>query len=1091
LTACTRSHKYVVTTTGQAFDADCYGCLNAKGCYYCPGDATCQNSNEYTSRNKVLSCNKPSDYLQGGNANTNTNTADLCVPPNEAYTADPLQAANQWAYDMIKVLPVWRELGYTGLGIKIRINDDGVDGLFHPEFADRFSKEESCPTWQPLEPLEDNAHGTAVAGIVAGAANNDKCAAGIAYGASLSSCNFFSKPGVVPFRDLAYKLEAFDISQNSIGLPACTAGSTAEDAEFDPTTGAACPFAVPEDALANPCDPAVCDFSASVFSAVCEDAITRHCKAYYRDDVKACLDYNDVILGGGKKVTCDYDALPKAARDALADGILGGREGKGAIYVFASGNSFFEGEDINMSGFTNSRYTITVGAVGKDGKHTDYSTPGAALMVTAPAGDYTDVANLMTAGLGGTCVDSGPGTSFSSPVISGVIALMLEARPELSWRDVQGILANTSQKVVDPKDISATENGAGFWVSNWYGFGIVDAQQAVLTAQTWELWPPEEQAIGVSEGVTQPVPNDGTEFVSTLTVGPEYTGFVAESTVVLINLQHYNRGDLELTLVSPSGTESVLLAGRRPEATQLEGDERWKLMTVRNWGEDPTGKWKLRVRDVVTDDNQTNGDASSTNEFRQWKLTIYGRSGSGENSPNLVNKSSPTGSPSTSPTKIVASSPTATPQNPTTAPVMTSVPTTPTVVNPTAAPVATVVPTTPTVENPTAAPVATSVPTGPTGKDPTVAPVVTSVPTGSTVKNPTDAPVATSVPTGPTVKNPTDAPVPLPTPTNVPTKAPTPAPTQPPTDPPTESPTAPPSKAPTRHPILRPTQIVPRVPNLSQPTPTVVVPAPILRPGPSPIQVVVGPGPAPVRTLPPHLLTTIGNLRRPSTLLQPGPVPVPVVSVSSTSAGQSIASASRFGSLRTMGSDAADSTDHSASFALEEVDHLTLVLEGVSNVPESSWPSLEKTIERHTTSVVSSIFPALQFRSAIEIVSVTPNHQQQSPDDHNIRNLRPARGPSVVVVYNEWAEFERLPGTEHLTATALAAIAFDNSKHRSDFVETCRENSFGDPSLESLIGVSAVGLPDSSSALASASLTETQRTGSTIQRTWNDILIRR
>jgi len=219
LTACTRSHKYVVTTTGQAFDADCYGCLNAKGCYYCPGDATCQNSNEYTSRNKVLSCNKPSDYLQGGNANTNTNTADLCVPPNEAYTADPLQAANQWAYDMIKVLPVWRELGYTGLGIKIRINDDGVDGLFHPEFADRFSEEESCPTWQPLEPLEDNAHGTAVAGIAAGAANNDKCAAGIAYGASLSSCNFFSKPGVVPFRDLAYKLEAFDISQNSIGLP--------------------------------------------------------------------------------------------------------------------------------------------------------------------------------------------------------------------------------------------------------------------------------------------------------------------------------------------------------------------------------------------------------------------------------------------------------------------------------------------------------------------------------------------------------------------------------------------------------------------------------------------------------------------------------------------------------------------------------------------------------------------------------------------------------------------------------------------------------------------------------------------------------
>ena len=53
-----------------------------------------------------------------------------------------------------------------------------------------------------------------------------------------------------------------------------------------------------------------------------------------------------------------------------------------------------------MSGWTNSRYTITVGAVGKDRKHTDYSTPGAALFITAPSGDYDDASHLLTAGLG-------------------------------------------------------------------------------------------------------------------------------------------------------------------------------------------------------------------------------------------------------------------------------------------------------------------------------------------------------------------------------------------------------------------------------------------------------------------------------------------------------------------------------------------------------------------------------------------------------------------------------------------------------------------------------------------------------------------
>jgi len=168
-------------------------------------------------------------------------------------------------------------------------------------------------------------------------------------------------------------VETFDISQNSIGSPACSAGDIQGSRSRDLQQGS-CPFTVPTDVTTkDPCDPTICNYNTNaVVSTQCENAITQYCKQYYRIDSNACADFNDIILG--ENGTCDYDKLPKSAIDALATGIQKGRDGKGIVFVSASGNKFYEGEDINFSGWTNSRYTITVGAVGKDGKHADYST---------------------------------------------------------------------------------------------------------------------------------------------------------------------------------------------------------------------------------------------------------------------------------------------------------------------------------------------------------------------------------------------------------------------------------------------------------------------------------------------------------------------------------------------------------------------------------------------------------------------------------------------------------------------------------------------------------------------------------------------
>jgi len=51
-----------------------------------------------------------------------------------------------------------------------------------------------------------------------------------------------------------------------------------------------------------------------------------------------------------------------------------GRDGRGSIYVFASGNGG-SSDNCNFDGYTNSIYTISIGAVGKDNTPASYQEP--------------------------------------------------------------------------------------------------------------------------------------------------------------------------------------------------------------------------------------------------------------------------------------------------------------------------------------------------------------------------------------------------------------------------------------------------------------------------------------------------------------------------------------------------------------------------------------------------------------------------------------------------------------------------------------------------------------------------------------------
>ena len=75
---------------------------------------------------------------------------------------------------------------------------------------------------------------------------------------------------------------------------------------------------------------------------------------------------------------------------AMVNGVQRGRGGKGSIFVFAAGNGGGVDDQCNFDGYTNSIFSITVGAVDRKGLHPYYSELCAAMMIVAPSSGSGD-----------------------------------------------------------------------------------------------------------------------------------------------------------------------------------------------------------------------------------------------------------------------------------------------------------------------------------------------------------------------------------------------------------------------------------------------------------------------------------------------------------------------------------------------------------------------------------------------------------------------------------------------------------------------------------------------------------------------------
>lgn len=435
----------------------------------------------------------------------------------------------------VGVVPAWDK--YRGAGILAAVVDDGME-MTHPDLAPNVRVELGYDFLDgdanPSPNAATSGHGTCVAGLLAGVGDNGIGVAGVAFQSKMVAERLIDNGTLTSSKiagALAYRTDIIDLKNCSWGPP----------------------------------------------------------KAY--EDL---VDYSTAVL------------------DAVKGSAEVGRGGRGSIFIFSAGNSGIEGDNVNYASLKSLPEVIPVGAITIGGLKSSYSTPGAPLLVCTPGGDLGSrtgrgILTVDRAGANGyntrTADERGfnldytqyfNGTSAAAPILSGVVALMLQANPRLGWRDVQEILIRTATRN-SPTDPDWRTNSAGFAFNHSFGAGLAHAGRATEMAATWRNLPAQTQVSQQAAGLSEAIPDNSTNgMVHTVTFSG--TPLRVEHVQVTLDIVHPSRGQLAINLISPSGMVSRLAEAHRDANTNYPS---WTFLSRRHWGESSQGTWKVQVVDTV------------------------------------------------------------------------------------------------------------------------------------------------------------------------------------------------------------------------------------------------------------------------------------------------------------------------------------------------------------------------------------------------------------------------------------------------------------------------------------------------------------
>jgi subtilisin-like proprotein convertase family protein len=306
-----------------------------------------------------------------------------------------------------------------------------------------------------------------------------------------------------------------------------------------------------------------------------------------------------------------------------------GRNGLGTIITQAAGN---DDMDANGDGINASRFTISVAATNASGNAAWYSNFGACILVAAPAASVTTDLSGKRGWNDSDYMKDFNGTSAATPVVSGVIALMLDANDGLGWRDVQNILAasatlagsafgaSTPRGTEDglwQANAATNWNGGGMHVHTNYGYGMVNVFNAVRMAEVWGLF--DDAQISANEVHVTSGLNDFTDvLLFPLGAGGYSTTFTITDNVriehVALTLDFEGRPPhLIITLTSADGTVLEVSNGAGVGAGVVNST--WVFGIDHLRGELSEGLWTLNVVDTR---------ARGAETLRAAQLDIYG-----------------------------------------------------------------------------------------------------------------------------------------------------------------------------------------------------------------------------------------------------------------------------------------------------------------------------------------------------------------------------------------------------------------------------------------------------------------------------------